>query len=320
MIDTRQDYHRSVFLRCVACAFSILACDRGGARQPRSAGRAQGLVVVPHRLQTAQLQRLLDSVRQHYNLPAVGAAVFTKDSMLGLAVVGVRRIGYSTPATAGDLFHLGSDTKAMTAGLLGLLVDQGKLRWDSRLDSIFPELQPSMRPEYRDMTVSELLTHRSGIVPNPTVSFIDATPRATPREQRQAFMRWIVRQPLATRRGTYAYANSNYILAGAIAERLFDDDYEHLLIARLLAPLGITTAGFGAPGRADVVDEPWGHNTGLGLRRAIPPGPGADNSPVYGPAGRVHISLADWTRWCQAVIRAARGEPSPWSATTGRAL
>src|SRR4051794_25985137 len=170
MIDTRQDHRRWIFLRCVAFAFFILACDRGGARQPRSVGRAEDLVVVPHRLETARLQHLLDSVRQHYDLPAVGAAVFTKDSMLGLAVVGVRRIGDSTPATAGDLFPRGSDTKALTAGLLGLLVDQGKLRWDSRLDSIFPELEPPMRPEYRDMTVSELLTHRSGIVPNPTVS------------------------------------------------------------------------------------------------------------------------------------------------------
>jgi CubicO group peptidase (beta-lactamase class C family) len=254
-------------------------------------------------------------------LPALGATVFTRDSILGLAVVGVRRVGNSTPVTTNDLFHIGSDTKAMTAGLLGLLVDQGKLRWDSRLDWIFPELEPSMKPEYRDLTVRELLTHRSGIVPNPTVSFIDATPRATPREQREAFMRWIVRQPLATPRGTYAYANSNYIIAGAIAERLFNGDFEHLLIAELLAPLGITTAGFGAPGRGDVVDQPWGHSTGWpGFRRAVPPSPGADNPPVFGPAGRLHLSLPDWARWGQVVIRATRDEQSPWSATTGRAL
>ena len=282
--------------------------------------RAQNAFVVPHHLETAQLRRLLDSVRQEYDLPALGAAVFTKDSILGLAVVGVRRIGNTTPATASDLFHIGSDTKAMTAGLLGLLVDRGKLRWDSRLDEIFPELKPSMRPEYRGLSVRELLTHRSGIVPNPTVSFIDATPHATPREQRDAFMRWIVQQPLATPRGSHAYANSNYIIAGAIAERLFNGDYERLLIVELLAPLGITTAGFGAPGRADLVDQPWGHRVWLGFHRAVPPGPGADNPPVFGSAGRLHLSLADWARWGQAVIRAARGEQSPWSPTTGRAL
>jgi len=278
-------------------------------------------VVVPRRLESPQLRQLLDSVRQNYDLPALGAAVFTRDSILGLAVVGVRRIGNTTPATASDLFHIGSDTKAMTAGLLGLLVDRGKLRWESRLDEVFPELKPSMRPEYRDLTVRELLTHRSGLVPNPTVSFIDATPHATPRAQREAFMRWIVQQPLATPRGSYAYANSNYIIAGAISERLFNGDYEHLLIAELLAPLGITTAGFGAPGRANVVDQPWGHSIGwLGLRRAVPPSPGADNPPVFGSAGGLHLSLSDWSLWCQVVIRAARGEQSPWSPATGRAL
>jgi len=285
------------------------------------AGWAQSGTVVPTRLEPAQLRVLLDSVRQKYDLPALGAAVFTKDSVLGLAVVGVRRIGNSTPASARDVFHIGSDTKAMTAGLLGLLVDRGKLRWESRLDEIFPELKPSMRPEYRDITVRELLTHRSGIVPNPTVSFIDATPLATPRAQREAFMRWIVQQPLASPRGSHAYANSNYIIAGAIAERLFNGDYEHLLIAELLAPLGITTAGFGAPGRADAVDQPWGHSIGwLGFRRAVSPGLAADNPPVFGSAGRLHLSLPDWARWGRAVIRAARGEQSPWSPATGKSL
>jgi CubicO group peptidase (beta-lactamase class C family) len=308
-------------LGCAVVAYAALKIYREPTRTRPHAIQAQGGFALPTQLETARLQTWLDSVRQDYALPALGAAVFTKDSVLGLAVVGVRRIGYSTAATARDLFHIGSDTKAMTAGLLGLLVDRGKLRWESRLDEIFPDLEPSMRTEYRDLTVRELLTHRSGIVANPTVSFIDATPLATPRAQRGAFMRWVVQQPLATPRGGYAYANSNYVIAGAIADRLFDGAYEHLLIAELLAPLGITTAGFGAPGRADVVDQPWGHSVGwLGFRRAVPPGPGADNPPVFGSAGRLHLSLPDWARWGQAVIRAARGEQSPWSPATGKSL
>jgi CubicO group peptidase (beta-lactamase class C family) len=137
---------------------------------------AQDSFVVPHRLEAEQLRRLLDSVRKEANLPALGAAVFTKDSILGLDVVGVRSTGNATPVAAGDLFHIGSDAKAMTAGLLGLLVDRGRLRWNSRLGEIFPELEATMRPEYRDLTVRELLTHRSGLVRDPTVSFIDGTP------------------------------------------------------------------------------------------------------------------------------------------------
>ena len=281
---------------------------------------AQG-TVVPQRLEPAQLRRMVDSVRKSYSLPALGVAVFSKDSIFGLDVVGVRSKGSATPATMSDRFHIGSDAKAMTAGLLGLLVDRGKMRWDSRLPEIFPELVPSMRPEYHDLTVREVLTHRAGLWRDPYVSFIDSAPHRTPRQQREAFMRWIVTQPLDVPRGQFQYSNSGYILAGAIAERLLDGEFERLLITELLQPLGITTAGFGAPGRADALDQPRGHRVGLlGIRRAVRPGAEADNSPVYSPAGRLHLSLPDWVRWCQAVMRAARGERSPWSIPTGASL
>jgi CubicO group peptidase (beta-lactamase class C family) len=267
--------------------------------------------------QQRELTRILDSVRTANHLPALGAAIVTSDSVIALDVVGVRRIGDTTRATKNDLFHLGSDTKAMTAGLLGLLVDQGRLAWTSTLGSLFPELEAGMRPEYRTLQVRELLSHQSGLVPNPTIQFRDGTPRA----QRIAFLKWVLSQPPATERGKYSYANSNYIVAGAIAERLMDGEYETLVVDRLLRPLGMTSVGFGAPGTSAKVEQPWPHLIGEGGRQvAVPPGPNADNPPVFGPAGRAHMTLADWATWIRTVLRASRGGPSPWSAATAKAL
>ena len=205
----------------------------------------------------------------------------------------------------------------MTAGLLGLLVDQGKLHWTSTLGTLFPELLNDMRPEYRTLTVRELLSQQSGLVPNPTIEFHDGTPR----RQREAFVKWVLQQPPATKRNSYAYANANYIVAGAIAERLLNDEYETLVVDRLLRPMGITTTGFGAPGSSRVVDQPWPHRVDAsGKHTAMAPGPEADNPPIFGPAGRANMTLGDWARWARVVLRASGGGASPWSDSTARAL
>src|SRR5262249_42528916 len=125
----------------------------------------------------------------------------------------------------------------------------------------------------------------------------------------------------ATPRGKYSYANSNYIVAGAIAERLMDGEYETLVIDRLLRPLGMMSVGFGAPGTPGRVDQPWPHMVGAdGRGSAVSPGPNADNPPVFGPAGRAHATLGDWALWIRTVLRASRGGPSPWTAATAKAL
>ena len=275
-----------------------------------------GMAISVAHAQQRELARILDSARAANHLPALGAAIVTSDSVLSLDVVGVRHLGDTTRATKTDLFHIGSDTKAMTAGLLGLLVDHKRLAWTSTLADLFPDLVAEMRPEYRNLQVRELLSHQSGLVPNPTIQFRDGTPRA----QRVAFLKWVLSQPPATPRGKYSYANSNYIVAGAIAERLMDGDYETLVVDRLLRPLGMTSVGFGAAGTPGKVDQPWPHAIQAGSVVAISPGPNADNPPVFGPAGRAHLTLADWATWIRTVLRASRGGPSPWSAETAKAL
>lgn len=265
----------------------------------------------------AEVERILESARQSSGVPSLAAAIVTRDGLWAVGAVGSRRSDMRAPVTVDDRYHLGSDTKAMTAGLLGLLVDQGRLAWGATLAELFPELATKMRPAYRTVTLRELLSHQSGIVANAGVAFAQPTPRA----QRAAYVKWVLAQPPASKRGKFAYSNANYVIAGAIAERLYDAPYEKLVLDRLLAPLGVTTAGFGAAGTPGKVDQPWAHRVNAAGRRVpIPPGPGADNPPVLSPAGRMHISMPDWARWTSAVLRGAVGLPSPWSAATGRTL
>jgi len=94
------------------------------------------------------------------------------------------------------------------------------------------------------------------------------------------------------------------MLAGLMCEQVTQQPFESLLLERLLKPLGITTAGWGAPGSADVVDQPRGHK----LRRPVRPGAAADNPPAMSPAGRLHLSMRDWARYIAWHLRGAAGE------------
>ena len=98
-----------------------------------------------------------------YELPALAVAVAKNGRIVAAGAVGVRRLGGNIPVTLNDRFHIGSDTKAMTALLAGMLVDQGKLGWDSTPAQVFPEFAPDMDPGFAAVTLRQLLSHSSGL-------------------------------------------------------------------------------------------------------------------------------------------------------------
>src|SRR5205085_1080935 len=75
------------------------------------------------------LQAFLDSTRIARGLPALGVAIVTSDSIV-VAVSGIRRMGDTARIAPNDRFHLGSNTKAMTATMIARLVGAGVVRWD----------------------------------------------------------------------------------------------------------------------------------------------------------------------------------------------
>ena len=109
------------------------------------------------------LASVLEPLREKHDLPALAAAVILDGRTYALGVVGVRKSGTDVNALPADPFHMGSCTKAMTATLIAMLVEQGKLRWDTTIAEIFPELAGDMDPTYRNVTVDHLLAHRSGL-------------------------------------------------------------------------------------------------------------------------------------------------------------
>ncbi len=254
---------------------------------------------------------MLDAVRAEFGVPAVGGATVTPQGIKELGVSGIRKHGSTVAVEAGDRWHLGSDTKAMTATLLALLAQKGIVGWDVTVAQAFPEWAQTMNPIFKDATFERLMAHRSGIL-NETLEESKALADAgkTVPQRRREFANLITHRQhgdptlLFDAPGfIFSYQNANFILAGAMLERCTGKPWEDLMTTELFQPLGMTTAGFGAPGSASDINEPWGHSDASGERVASK----GDNTPALGPAGTVHASLEDWARFIRLHLDGSEG-------------
>ena len=108
-------------------------------------------------------------------------------------------------------------------------------------------------------------------------------------------------------RVVFHYSNADYVIAGAIAERAAGEPWDELIVHELFEPLGMASSGFGAPGIASKLDQPWGHYEGRSRVVPVEPGLAADSPPALGPAGTIHASLGDVRRYLSAHLLGARG-------------
>lgn len=247
----------------------------------------------------------LETIRKTHGIPALAAAIVTPDGAAEVVATGVRKAGRPIRVTTGDLWHLGSDTKVMTATLAGTFVAEGKLSWDAKLPALFPELASRISPQLRDVTFADLLTHRAGLIENLPWSDI-AEQGGSLQKQRARAAKILLTSPPDYPVGSHHYSNAGYVLAGAILERIGGKSWEELITERIFRPLDMKTAGFGGVGTPGRVDEPWGHGED---GRPVPRnGPQADNPAVMGPAGTVHASIEDWAKFLADQLRGASGQ------------
>jgi CubicO group peptidase (beta-lactamase class C family) len=106
------------------------------------------------------LAQELAPIASQQGMPALAALAADDVAILGQGVTGVRKLGDPTPATPHDRWHLGSDTKAMTATLVAGAVEAGTLGWDTTIAQAFPGM--TIDPGYRDVTIAQLLSHVGG--------------------------------------------------------------------------------------------------------------------------------------------------------------
>jgi D-alanyl-D-alanine carboxypeptidase len=258
-----------------------------------------------------QLQQEIHDARVKSGVPALVVAAVTS-TQISFAADGLRKLGDTASVTLSDFFHLGSNTKAFTGMLAAKAVDEGKIKWDTRVVEILPALASSMLPVYNNTTLEDLLRHRSGLPPYTTDEELATLPQlvGTVMEQRLALCAWVFSQPnVSVPRDTNTYSNAGYVAAATMIEQLYNRPYDDLLQEKILQPLGLQ-AKFGWPA-SHGLHQPWGHAVGQsGKLEPVNPDLPENDFPSWAtPAGNLSINIEDYSRFLQIILKAKKGDP-----------
>lgn len=239
-------------------------------------------------------------VRKEFDVPGIAVAVVQDGEVVLVRGYGVRELGRPEPVDAHTLFAIASNTKAFTTAALAILQDEGKVSWDDRVTQRLPWFQMSDPYVTREMTVRDLLTHRSGLALGAgDLLFWPATDLTT-REvvERLRFV------PLANSfRAGYAYDNILYAAAGLVIEAVSGQSWADFMRRRIFSPVGMDET------LVNCRDLPPGANVATGhakydFKNLKPVPPLAwDNASA---AGGIYSSAHDMARWVRVQLAAGR--------------
>ncbi|MBN2441426.1 MAG: beta-lactamase family protein [Spirochaetales bacterium] len=277
------------------------------------------------------LGKKIEKVRKKYNQPAMAAAVIQGDTIVAQAAVGTNVYNTDEKVDVNtSRFHIGSTAKGLTATLIALLVEEGKLTWDTRLREVFPEIV--MRKEYEDATIHHLLTSTAGIVPmqdaesEPWAPVLwDDIPSqfSDPMTQRLELTKAALNlEPIAELGKTFNYSNTSWAILGAIAEKVSHMSFEDLMQKRIFDVLGMNSAKIGGwPASEKDPHQPRGHYGRIlnpytkeySFEEYVEPGPQPldddYNFPAWmNPAGGIHCTIGDFALFAQDQLMGLQGK------------
>jgi CubicO group peptidase (beta-lactamase class C family) len=250
------------------------------------------LVVVPAaaRAQPAQLRGFDDYVERAlsvWNVPGVAIAVVHGDSVVYARGYGVRELGRPDPVDAQTIFAIGSSTKAFTAALLAMLVDEGRIQWTDRATTHLPGFALHDPYATRELTVRDLLIHSSGLSRGDFVWY------GTELDRDEIVRRVRHLEPSWGLRAQFGYQNIMYLAAGQLAARVTGRTWDELIRERIFAPLGMRASSTSITELRGVANLASPHAEQDGTVRPVP----YRNIDNIAPAGSINSSVLDMARW-----------------------
>jgi CubicO group peptidase (beta-lactamase class C family) len=238
----------------------------------------------------ADLDAWVQRAMKTFEVPGVSLAVVKDGRVIVAKGYGVRKLGAPDAVDARTLFGIASNTKVFTATALGILVDEGKIRWDAPVIDYVPWFQMSDPYVTREMTVRDLLVHRSGL----GLGAGDLLWWPASTYNRQEIARRLRYIPLATSfRSAYAYDNVLYLVAGEVIEAISGQSWEDFMSSRILAKVGMTGSNVRHSDATKGGNVATPHARVDGKVRPI----AAFDSDNTNPAGGINSNADDMAKW-----------------------
>src|SRR6478672_5437145 len=253
----------------------------------------------------AAVDAYANKVMDTWGGPGMAIAIVKDDKVVLAKGYGVRELGKPNKVDENTLFAIASNTKAFTAASLAILVDEGKVSWDDRVTKFLPDFRLYDPWVSSQMTIRDLLSHRSGLDTfSGDLLWYDTTYTTDEIIRRARYLK-----PVSDFRTKYGYQNLMFITAGRVIEKASGMKWADFVRSRILDPLGMTRTTTSVRDMKENFAMP--HNESGGKLRALPVG---FLDEAIG-AVRLNASVADLAKWIRLQLgRGTFGAKKIWSS------
>ncbi len=246
---------------------------------------------------SADFDAYVTQTMRDWKVPGVAIAVVRDDAVVFARGYGVREMGKPDSVTPNTLFAIGSATKAFTATLVAMLVSEGKLRWDDPVIRYLPWFQLSDPYITRELTLRDVLAHRSGLGRSGDLLWYATT---MPRDTILSRLRFIDKRWRF--RASFEYSNLGYLTAGEVAAHAAGKSWDDLLRERIFTPLGMTSTSTSISALRGAGDVASNHIDIHDTLQVVP----YRNLDNIGPAGSINSNVLDLAKWIRFQLDSGR--------------
>ncbi|MGQ0648954.1 MAG: serine hydrolase [Gemmatimonadaceae bacterium] len=182
------------------------------------------------------LDTYIENARTTWKIPGIGLAIVRNDSLIYAKGYGVREAGKADPVTPQTVFAIGSSSKAFTAASIAMLADDKKVSLDASAATYIPGFQLYDTYATRELTVRDLLSHRSGLARGELSWY------GSPFDRDEIVRRVRYLKPTWSFRSTFGYQNIMYITAGQVVAKVSGKSWDDFVRDRIFTPLGMASS------------------------------------------------------------------------------
>jgi CubicO group peptidase (beta-lactamase class C family) len=222
-----------------------------------------------------------------WDVPGVAIAIVKDDRIVFANGFGVRELGKPALVDEHTLFAIGSSSKAFTSASIAMLVDEGKLKWDDPATKYLPGFQLYDPYSTRELTVRDLLSHRSGLERGDLLWYASAYDR------NEVLRRIRYLKPTWSLRSHFGYQNIMFLAAGQILPSIAGKSWDDFVRERIFTPLGMTSSSTSIKALANSDNVATPHTK---LDEKVEP-IAWRNIDNIGPAGSINSNVVDMAQW-----------------------